>query len=260
MFTQDCNFIFIPVDKDFNSMINNLETSDTAFPSEMDLKGVAGFLLIPAFLDTKEILFSPWMKNHETSEIKGHMVITAKPENDGIIMMNWDPSKKQEAPKTPGVTVVGSVQFKKTATVPGFQQNYVLYLKTGSAFIFEKLLTSNEWYSEYVSAALIDSVRKLGNAYPANKTLAYKSWDGLSGLVQFLKEAFSGCSSTIGYELSGTTKINIEHEVFELMSDSFYEDPTYFATLTFDTPIIESFKEKAQKHGQNEFFEHLSSL
>ena len=258
MFTQDCNFIFVPVDKDFNSLIDNLETSDTSFPSELDLNGVAGFLLVPAFLDTKEILFSPWMKSHEFPDIKGYFLVTARPENDGIIMMNWDPTKKQEVPK--GVNVIGTVEFKKTATVPGFQQNYVIYMKTGTAYIFEKLLRNHDWESEYVSQVLSTSVRKIANAYPANKTISIKLWEGLSIMSQFLKEVFAASSSTIGFEISGDTKTVLEKEVFDILSDTFYDEPTYFSTLSFDPGIIEMAKNKAQKEGQIEFFDHLSKL
>ena len=54
MFTQDCNFIFVPVDKDFKSLIQDIEISETPFPSETDLKNVAGFLMIPAFWTPKK--------------------------------------------------------------------------------------------------------------------------------------------------------------------------------------------------------------
>jgi len=258
MFTQDCNFIFVPVDKDFNSLVDNLETCSTSFPSEMDLKGVAGFLLVPAFVDTREILYSPWMKQHEVNYIKGYFLITASPEKDGIIMMNWDPSKKQEHPK--GVNVVGTVQYKKTATVPGFQQNYVVYLKTGTAFIFEKLLKSYDWEEEYVREVIANSVRKLANAYPANKTLSYKSWDGLSAISQLLKETFAASSSTIGFEISGDAKMNLEQEVFDILSDTFYDEEEYFKSLTFDPGIISMAKEKAERADQKEFAEYLSKL
>lgn len=257
MFTQDCNFIFVPVDENFKSLIQDIENSETPFPSELELKGVAGFLMVPAFLDTKEILFSPWMSNKEfgSTEIKGNFVFTARPENDGMIMMNWDPTKKSKNP-----LAVGSVEFKKTAEVPGFQQNYAIYFKTGSAFILQKLMEEREWVPERVKDVDEDSIRKMGNCYPANKTISRKYWDGLDYTVQELKEMFAACSSTAGYETTGLLKSNLEEEVYEIMLEEFKKDPEYFVQLKFDEPIILSMKERATRDLENDFLNALEQM
>jgi hypothetical protein len=257
MFTQDCNFIFVPVDKDFKSLIQDIENSETPFPSELDLKNVEGFLLVPAFLDTKEILFSPWMSSKDFGGmgIRGNIVFTARPENDGMIMMNWDPSKKSQNP-----LAVGSVEFKKTAEVPGFQQNYAIYLKTGSAFILQKLMEEREWVPERVKDISEDSIRKMGNSYPANKTISRKYWDGLDYVTQELKEMFVACSSSIGYESEGLLKGNLGMEVYEIMLEEFKNDPDYFVQLKFDQPILEKMRYHALSNLENEFLEALNSM
>lgn len=258
MFTQNCNFLFVPVDKDFKSRIDDLSTSRTPFPSETDLNGVTGFLLIPAFVDTKEILFSPWMKNHESPNIKGYYLITADPYKDGLIMMNWDPSKKQVHP--PGVNVVGTVQYKATATVPGFQQNYAVYLLTGTAFIIEKYLKAMDWEEVYVKDTDDLIERKLSNAFPENKTIAHKSWDGLSAISEVLKKIFGVAGPKMGFKISGESKEVTESNIFELMSEEFYANQNLFKSLTFDNEVIEFLKVRAEKAGQEEFFSYLSSL
>jgi len=257
MFTQDCNFIFVPVDENFKSLIQDIENSETPFPSELDLKGVAGFLMIPAFLDTKEILFSPWMssKVFGDSGVRGNFVFTARPENDGMIMMNWDPTKKSKNP-----LAVGSVEFKKTADVPGFQQNYVIYFKTGSAFILQKLMEEREWIPEKVKDVDENSIRKMGNSFPSNKTISKKYWDGLDYTVQELKEMFSSSSSTAGYETTGLLKINLEEEVYDLMLDEFKKDPDYFGQLKFDEPIILSMKGKALRDLEYDFLNMMETM
>ena len=258
MFTQDCNFIFVPVDKDFNSLITDLSISDTPFPSQMDLNGIAGFLIVPAFLDTKEILFSQWMdvNNPDTPNISGNFLITANPNNDGKIMMNWDPTKKSANPLS-----IGSVQYKKTATVPGMQQNYAIFLKTGSALLLEKLLLGNEWAPQTIKEIIdSDAYRKSSNSYPRNKTIAKQYWDGIDYTIKDLKEIFAACSTTLGYKIKADVKLNMDHNVYEVLLETYKEDPEYFTTLRFDLPIIESCIEKAKNDLEIEFTNALLKL
>ena len=257
MFTQDCNFIFVPVDENFKSLIDDLSTSKTIFPSELDIKGITGFLLIPAFLDTKEILFSPWMKHNdeETPDVTGNLIITARPENDGMIMINHDPANKSNNP-----LAIGTVEFKKTAVVPGIQQNYGIYLKTGSALILELLMKDDGWDSQTVEEALEGSIRKIGNSFLPNKTIYKQYWDGLSYTIAKLKEFFGGCSSTIGYEIKGETKDYLENKVYNLLLQEFNKDPEYFSILKLDKNIVDYCIEKSIQNLEDSFTEALNKL
>ena len=165
-----------------------------------------------------------------------------------MIMMNWDPTKKSGNP-----LAVGSVEFKKTAEVPGFQQNYAIYFKTGSAFILQKLMEEREWAPERVKDVDEDSIRKMGNSFPANKTISRKYWDGLDYTVQELKEMFAACSTTSGYETTGLLKSNLEEEVYGIMLEEFKKDPDYFIQLKFDESIILSMKNKALRDLEYDF-------
>ena len=160
--------------------------------------------------------------------------------------------KKEKNPKSLGV-----VEFKKTATVPGFQQNYAIYLKTGSAFILESLMRSSEWESLLVEDECKVSVRKLSNAHPSNKTISKKYWDGLDLTIRDLKEMFGAASLTAGYEIKREILASRSKEVYELLISLFRTNPKRLSELKFDKAIVDRCIPYAESELEYEFIEAI---
>lgn len=252
MFAITCNFTFIPVNEDFKSTIQNLEKSNTPFPSEHNLLGIAGFILVPSFIDTKEILYSPWMRQFEKDDdVREFFEITANPKKDGLILMNYDPSIKSNNPFS-----LGSVKFKKTAEVKGFAQNYGIYLKTGSAFILESLMKNREWDKQKIGDV---DVRKISNGFPENITIAKEFWEGLDFAVLELKELFSNCGKT-GFDVYGETKEKYDKEIYSILSLEYELNPSFIQMLAFDIERIESLLEFANAEMNESFAFYLQSV
>lgn len=263
MFTQNCNFIFVPVDKDFKSLIPDITKSNTPFPSEMNMgTNIAGFLLVPAFLDTREIMNSPWMKSHDdTPDIKGYYSLTSDPRKDGPILMNLSDPSSVSSGAFSGIatTYKGNLSGteKKVAMVPGFQQHYGFYFKSGSAWVLEKLMLDEGWEPEKMSDV---TDRKVANGFPDNKTISKYFWEGLDGTIKSLKELFGACSSSFGFVLSGETEDKYKNKVSDLLLDLFKTNPGYFMALNIDKGISEQVMERAKETEGEDITDTIDNL
>ena len=255
MFGQNCDFLFIPVDRDFNCLISDLTYSTTPMPSKTNIAGVAGFVMVPAFLDTKEIINSPYMNMVENPDISGRFTITDDHRVDGKILINYDPNNIP-----PGTVPEMFKAPKKTATIPGFSQNYGFYFKSGSAWVIEALMKEEGWEEESLKNA--SRIRKRANGYDSNVALHMEFFQ-LEDALESIQSLFGASSSSFGYRLSGATEEKYKNRVSDLLLDLFKKDSVYFMSLNIDKGISDQVIERAKEtEDQNttETIDNLSTL
>lgn len=239
-------FVFVPVDKNFKSVDTDIPNSKLLLPSQRSNSGVAGYLVVPATVETSELMKSPYMMGNKYG-ISGHIKYTKSPSKDGIIIMNGG-----DEFTTGSATGVASI----TAKVPGFGQNAAYYFKSGNALILEKLMKKEGWDEENV-----DDIkgRKIGNGFPPNKALSYLAFGGIEESAQFIKELFAASSEDLGLEFDDS-EVAKKYDSTDLLLKMFTENPSGFVELNFSEGTFEKISSLAKETGTEEVSKTIDNL
>jgi hypothetical protein len=235
-------FIFVPVDGDLKSLIPNLSTSKTPFPSEGIPPGAKGYLIVPVTVETSMIMPSRYLAI-DYPGIKGRINFTKGPSDDGMIGMNSADASDELAkafggifggsqPKPRRSTGIASI----SAEVPGFSANLAFYLSTGGAYVLEMLMKKNGWDKEKVS----DLVgKKIANGFPDNQCMNNMFWsldDAMAGIKGMLAIASDSMGLEINYD-EVDDSLNCEY-VTDLL-DLFKKSPGQFMSMNFSKSLFD---------------------
>jgi hypothetical protein len=239
-------FVFVPVDKNFKSLDTDIPNSKLLLPSQRSNAGVAGYLIVPATVETNELMKSPYMMGPKYG-VSGNMRYTKSPANDGIIIMNGG-----DEFTTGAATGVASI----TAKVPGFGQNAGYYFKSGNALILEELMKKEGWDEEN-----IDDIkgRKIGNGFSPNKTLTYLAFGGIEEAAKLIKELFAASSEDIGLKFEDP-EIAKNYDSTELLLKMFTKNPSGFVELNFSEGTFEKISSLAKETGTEEVAKTIDNL
>lgn len=239
-------FVFVPVDKNFKSVDTDIPNSKLLLPSQRSNSGVAGYLVVPATVETNELMKSPYMMGSRYGII-GNMRYTKSAAHDGIIIMNGG-----DEFTTGSATGVASV----TAKVPGFGQNAGYYFKSGNALILEELMKKEGWDEETV-----DDIknRKIGNGFPSNKALTYLAFSGIEEAAQLIKELFAASSEDIGLKFEDP-EVAKKYDSTDLLLKMFTENPSGFMELNFSEGTFERISSLAKETGTEEISKTIDNL
>lgn len=246
-------FIFVPVNKDFKSLIPNLSTSETPLPSEGIPHGAKGYLIVPATVETSLIMPSRYLAM-DYPGIKGRINFTKDSSDDGIIGMN---STDAEDELVKALGTFGGARSKPrrstgispaSAEVPGFSANLAFYLNTGSAYVLEMLMQKNGWDREKVS----DLVgKKIANGFPDNTCMNNMFWsldDAMAGIKVMLGIASSSMGIDIDYDEIDDS-INCEY-VTDLLN-FFKKNPGQFMSMNFPKSLFDRVSAMAKEEAEN---------
>ena len=240
--------LFIPVDKNFKCVDSNLTTSKTPLPSERDNTGVAGYLLVPATVESAQAIFGPYFKqpSKSTSVEVGY---TKKPENDGYIVMNGGAASAAR-------TGVASV----SADVPGFGQQAAIYLKSGNAYIAETLMKKSDWEPGEIGDI---KGKKMSNGFPSNRYLGCEYFGGMDDAIAGLREILAASSEDIGIKFE-TPELAKQYDVTEDLLDLFIKAPGDFMTFNFSDETFNKIsalaKEREPEQNIAQTIDNLSDL
>lgn len=238
-------FVFVPVDKNFKSVDTDIPNSKLLLPSQRSNSGVAGYLVIPATVETNELMKSPYMMGPKYG-VSGHMKYTKSPANDGIIIMNGG-----DEFTTGASTGIASI----TAKVPGFGQNAAYYFKSGNALILEELMKKEGWEEENIS----DIKRKIGNGFPSNKALSYLAFGGIEEAAKLIKELFAASSEDIGLKFEDP-EVAKNYDSTDFLLKMFSENPSGFIELNFSEGTFEKISSLAKETGTEEVSKTIDNL
>lgn len=239
------SFIFVPVDKNFKSLDRDLPNSKTPLPSELLGSGCAGYLIVPATVETVHFLASPYFKKPYPG-ISGGISFTKNPDIDGIIAMNG--GDDFSTGKSTGVASI-------SADVPGFSQNYAIYLKSGNAFILEKIMKKEGWEEITVK----DLYKKKANGFDSNKVMEFTFWGGVEEEGKVLKEILAASSEDMGLKIEDQSikeKYNVTEDLLEL----FKQRPGDFISLNFSKGTFERISDLAKESGSEETSKTIDNL
>jgi hypothetical protein len=239
-------FVFVPVDKNFKSLDTDIPNSKLLLPSQRSNSGVAGYLVVPATVETSELVKSPYFRGSKEG-ISGGIGYTKSPAKDGIIVMNGG-----DEFSTGASTGVASI----TAKIPGFGQNSAFYFKSGNALILETLMKKEGWDEELISDI---KGRKIGNGFPSNKTLTYLSFSGIEDSIKVIKELFAASSGDIGLKIEDS-EIEKNYDVTDFLLKMFTETPGDFVELNFSEGTFEKISALAKESGTEEVAKTIDNL
>jgi hypothetical protein len=239
-------FVFVAVDKNFKALDADIPNSKLPLPSQRSNAGVAGYLVVPATIETSELIKSPYFRSSKEG-ISGGIGYTKSPAKDGIIIMNGGDDFT-----TGSATGVASV----TAKVPGFGQNSAFYFKSGNALILETLMKKEGWDEELISDV---KGRKIGNGFPSNKTLTYLAFSGIEESAKLIKELFAASSSDIGLKIDDP-EIEKNYDVTDFLLKMFTEKPGDFIELNFSEGTFERISALAKESGTEEVSNTIDNL
>jgi len=223
--------LFIPVDKKFKCVDTNLTTSKTPLPSERDNSGVAGYLLVPATVESAQAIFGPYFKQPSKSTTV-EVGYTKNHEKDGYIVMNGGAASAAR-------TGVASI----SADVPGFGQQAAIYLKSGNAYVAEMVMKKSGWDPEGIGNI---KGKKMSNGFSSNKCLGCEYFGGMDDAIAGFREILAASSKDIGikFENSGLAE---QYDVTEELLDLFIKTPGDFMTLNFSEEVFNKISELAKE-------------
>jgi hypothetical protein len=239
-------FVFVPVDKNFKSLDTDIPNSKLSLPSQRSNSGVAGYLVVPATVETNELMKSPYMMGGKYG-VSGHIKYTKSALNDGIIVMNGG-----DEFTTGSATGVASV----TANVPGFGQNAAYYFKSGNALILEELMKKEGWDEETIGDI---KGRKIGNGFPSNTTLTYLAFGGIEEAAKLIKELFAASSEDIGLKFENP-EVAKNYDSTDFLLKMFSNNPAGFVELNFSEGTFEKISALAKETGTEEVSKTIDNL
>lgn len=239
-------FVFVPVDKNFKSLEKDVANSKLLLPSQRSNAGVAGYLVVPATVETSELMKSPYFMGSNYG-ISGRVGYTRTPSKDGVIIMNAG-----EEFKSGSATGVASI----TADVPGFGQNAAYYFKSGNALILETLMKKEYWDEETISDI---KNRKIGNGFPSNTTLTYQAFGGIEEAAKLIKELFAASSEDIGLKFEDS-EIEKKYDTTDFLLQIFTKNPSEFVELNFSEGTFEKISALAKESGTEEVSNTIDNL
>jgi hypothetical protein len=230
------SFIFIPLDKNYKSLDNDITNSSTPLPSNNIKNGTVGYALVPASVETDKFLSSPYFKNETYSPgVAGHISFTKNTSQDGLIGMNGE--------KGSSLTGIASI----SAEIPGFSQSAAIYLTTGNAFILETLMRREEWDEMKISDI---RGRKIGNGFPDNTIMSCNFWGGLEDAAVSFKTILGAASDSIGLNLEEDLKE--KYDLTEDLLDLFRTRPGDFMSMNFSQEIFQRISDLAKEQSPEE--------
>ena len=239
-------FVFVPVDKNFKSLDKSIANSDLSLPSQRSNAGVAGYLVVPATVETNELMQSPYFLGGNYG-ISGRIGYTKSTSKDGVIIMNAGDEFKSGS-----ATGVASI----TADVPGFGQNSAYYFKSGNALILETLMKKEYWDEETI--ADIKS-RKIGNGFPSNTVLTYQAYGGIEEAAKLIKELFAASSGDIGLKFEDP-EVEKKYDTTDFLLQIFAKSPSEFVELNFSEGTFEKISALAKESGTEEVSKTIDNL
>jgi hypothetical protein len=239
-------FVFVPVDKNFKSVDTDIPNSKLLLPSQRSNAGVAGYLIVPATVETNELMKSPYMMGDRYG-VSGRIGYTKSHTKDGIVIMNGG-----DEFTTGAATGVASV----TAKVPGFGQNAGYYFKSGNALILEELMKKEGWEEENINDI---RGRKIGNGFPSNKTLTYLAFSGIEEAAKIIKELFAASSEDLGLKIDDP-EIAKNYDSTDLLLKIFIKDPSGFIELNFSEGTFEKISSLAKEASTEDVAKTIDNL
>lgn len=240
-------FVFVPVDKNFKSLDKDIANSKLSLPSQRSNAGVAGYLVVPATVETNELLKSPYFLGDNNSGVLGRIGYTKTTSRDGIIVMNAG-----EEFKSGSATGVASI----TAEVPGFGQNSAYYFKSGNALVLENLMRKEYWDEETIADI---KGRKIGNGFPPNTALTYQAFGGIEEAAKLIKELFAASSGDIGLKFEDT-EAEKKYDTTDFLLQIFSKNPSEFVELNFSEGTFEKISALAKESGTEEVSKTIDNL
>ena len=239
-------FVFVPVDKNFKSLDKDIANSKLSLPSQRSNAGVAGYLIIPATVETNELMKSPYFSGGKYG-ISGHVGYTKSTTKDGVIIMNAG-----EEFKSGSATGVSSI----TADVPGFGQNSAYYFKSGNALILETLMKKEGWDEETIGDI---KGRKIGNGFSPNTVLSYQAFGGIDEAAKLIKELFTASSNDIGLKFD-EPEVEKNYDTTDFLLRIFSKSPSEFIELNFSEGTFEKISALAKESGTEDVSNTIDNL
>jgi hypothetical protein len=240
-------FVFVAVDKNFKALDHDIPNSKLDLPSNRSNAGVAGYLLVPATVETNELMKSPYFMGGAKDTVSGRIKYTKSTLHDGLIVMNGGDDFS-----TGAATGVASI----TAKVPGFGQNTAYYFKSGNALILEMLMKKEGWDEETINDL---KGRKIGNGFPTNNVLTYLAFGGIEEAAKLIKELFAASSGDIGLKFEDP-KTESNYDSTDFLLKIFSQNPGEFVELNFSEGTFERISALAKESGPEEVSKTIDNL
>jgi hypothetical protein len=256
----DVYFIFVPVNKNFESLDKSIESSNTPFPSEGIKSGTHGYLLVPVTIENSRFLDSASARPSEG--ISGNIKFTKNSDEDGFIVMN--DIMAGVAGVLPGGSAIkaGLTGRKATsATVDGFGRQKAIYLRSGNALIAEMLM-KNLADGEKIQVKDI-KYNKISNGFDKNECMFIRFYGGHDEAVEIIKSILAAASDNIGISINDP-EILKKYDSTEILYDFFKTNPGEFMSMNFSAGVFEKVsdlaKEKEPEKNVSQTIDNLKDL